>query len=282
MDNHLFTYFLMLFSVLCMHSSSESPHPLRLAVVGISSVLAGTGTVVALGSALHAAVEALRTPGRASVAEVVTAVSATAALVLLAWVCVGLLISVLAALPGRIGRVATRTGDRVVTAAVRRWAAILLGVCVASACAPGGAVAEPATMTQPVRTATPSDGLVAPGAPAPVWGADPTPDPAPAPAWTPTPVRSHPPVTLTAPRQLPAEQDRREVTVRRGDTLWHLAAAHLPEAATDAEIAAEWQRWYSLNRTVIGADPDLILPGQRLMIPSPSADLATTTTETAR
>ncbi|HHU11208.1 MAG TPA: hypothetical protein GXZ60_14535, partial [Intrasporangiaceae bacterium] len=83
-----------------MHSSSESPHPLRLAVVGISSVLAGTGTVVALGSALHAAVEALRTPGRASVAEVVTAVSATAALVLLAWVCVGLLISVLAALPG--------------------------------------------------------------------------------------------------------------------------------------------------------------------------------------
>ena len=72
------------------------------------------------------------------------------------------------------------------------------------------------------------------------------------------------------------------MTVRRGDTLWDLAAAHLLEAATDAEIAVEWQRWYSLNRTVIGADPDLILPGQRLVIPSPSADLATTTTETAR
>lgn len=272
-----------------MHSSSESPHPLRLGIVGVSSALAGSGAVVALGSALQGSLGVIRAPGRTSVAEVVTAVSAAAALALLAWVCLGVLIAVLATLPGRVGRIAARAGDTVVTAAVRRWAAILLGVCVVSTCAPGGAVAEPAAATHLISAAADSTAAghdtteparPAARAPVPVWGADR--DPAPAPEWTPTPVRALPPVTLTAPRHLPADEQRTEVTVRRGDTLWDLAAAHLPEAATDAEIAAEWQRWYALNGAVIGADPDLILPGQRLVIPTGSTELASTGAGDAR
>ncbi|MFP5336652.1 MAG: LysM peptidoglycan-binding domain-containing protein [Actinomycetes bacterium] len=57
------------------------------------------------------------------------------------------------------------------------------------------------------------------------------------------------------------------VVVRRGDTLWHIAARALPAGATDAEIAAEWPRWYDANRALIGADPHHIEPGQRLVPP---------------
>jgi LysM repeat protein len=57
------------------------------------------------------------------------------------------------------------------------------------------------------------------------------------------------------------------VTVRAGDSLWSLAATHLGSAATTAQIATAWPRWYAANRKVIGADPALIHPGQRLRPP---------------
>ena len=57
------------------------------------------------------------------------------------------------------------------------------------------------------------------------------------------------------------------VTVRRGDTLWSIATAHLGSGATDAEVAAEWPHWYEVNRAVIGDDPDLLVPGQQLQAP---------------
>ena len=59
------------------------------------------------------------------------------------------------------------------------------------------------------------------------------------------------------------------VVVSPGDTLWDIAARHLGSTATTAEIAGEWHRWYAVNADLIGADPDLIQPGQRLVAPSP-------------
>ncbi|GLW46252.1 transglycosylase [Streptomyces sp. NBRC 14336] len=44
--------------------------------------------------------------------------------------------------------------------------------------------------------------------------------------------------------------------VRQGDTLSGIAARH----------GTTWQRLYAANRAVIGGDPDLIVPGQRLRI----------------
>ena len=52
-----------------------------------------------------------------------------------------------------------------------------------------------------------------------------------------------------------------------GDSLWAIAARHLPSGATDAEIAAAWPRWYEANAEVIGADPDLIQQGQVSPLP---------------
>lgn len=57
------------------------------------------------------------------------------------------------------------------------------------------------------------------------------------------------------------------VTVRSGDTLWDLAAATLPPSASEAEIDRRWREIYQRNRSAIGADPDLIRPGQRLVLP---------------
>jgi nucleoid-associated protein YgaU len=56
-------------------------------------------------------------------------------------------------------------------------------------------------------------------------------------------------------------------TVEPGDTLWDIAAAHLPPTATRADVAAYWQQIYAANHRLIGADPDLIRAGQRLAIP---------------
>ncbi|MEV5932595.1 transglycosylase family protein [Streptomyces sp. NPDC052079] len=49
---------------------------------------------------------------------------------------------------------------------------------------------------------------------------------------------------------------RGDYTVRAGDTLSGIAARH----------GTSWQRLYEANRSVIGGDPDLIVPGQRLDI----------------
>jgi len=49
---------------------------------------------------------------------------------------------------------------------------------------------------------------------------------------------------------------RGDYTVRPGDTLSKVAARH----------GTTWQRLYTTNKAVIGGDPDLIVPGQRLEI----------------
>ncbi|HEU4491012.1 MAG TPA: LysM peptidoglycan-binding domain-containing protein, partial [Jiangellales bacterium] len=59
-----------------------------------------------------------------------------------------------------------------------------------------------------------------------------------------------------------------EVVVRRGDSLWQIAARALNGDATDAEIATEWPRWYETNRDVVGDDPHLLLPGTVLRPPA--------------
>lgn len=51
---------------------------------------------------------------------------------------------------------------------------------------------------------------------------------------------------------------RESYTVARGDSLSGIASAE--------RVQGGWQRLYAANRTVVGADPDLILPGQRLSL----------------
>ncbi|MBI0293492.1 LysM peptidoglycan-binding domain-containing protein, partial [Streptomyces sp. PRKS01-29] len=68
---------------------------------------------------------------------------------------------------------------------------------------------------------------------------------------------------LIAPKAVPeppakAQPRAGSYTVVRGDTLSRIA---------DTErVAGGWERLYAINRQVIGADPDLIRPGQRLTL----------------
>lgn len=55
-----------------------------------------------------------------------------------------------------------------------------------------------------------------------------------------------------------------EIVVRAGDSLWTLTARQLGPGASAAEIAAAWPALYAANRAVIGPNPGLIHPGQRL------------------
>lgn len=133
----------------------------------------------------------------------------------------------------------------------------------------------------------------APGAPAPVDSADPgepghpvqpadpaqpllLPDgsPVPEPAWTPAPALAarEPSVDVGLLSASPRDCPSAHAVVRRGDTLWAIAARHLGPGSTVQDVAQEWPRWYAANRDLIGPDPDLILPGQELVAPGPEVD----------
>jgi Tfp pilus assembly protein FimV len=77
-----------------------------------------------------------------------------------------------------------------------------------------------------------------------------------------------------APRapHIPPVSDASEThVVSPGDTLWSIAGARLPATTTDAEVAEAVVRWHTTNRAVIGADPDLLRPGQVLTPPQEPA-----------
>ena len=152
-----------------------------------------------------------------------------------AWLGAGIAVTLLAAVPGGAGRLFAAASRRLLPATLRRLVAGSAGLGVLLAPIPA------AIATNEV----PAHQLVAATVPAPVWPG------APAPAS-----RPDPPPTAERP-----------VRVRPGDSLWLIAARRLGPAAAPSDIAASWPHWYAANRTEIGDDPDLILPGQLLSPP---------------
>jgi len=219
-----------------------------------------------------------------------TVVAALAWLVLV-WLIAALVLVGAAAAPGRVGAVASGLSTVLVPAATRRVLAAALGVTLMTAGGAGAALAAPAAPA-PAPTAIselnldwPVSATGPPAAPAPLGrtaagtaphtSASAAPRPPAAGTAPQTPGRnaprppedhtaSHTPA-LATPR--PPDHAGDEVVVQRGDTLWSIAARHLGAGATDDEITREWPRWWSANRGVVGDDPDLIKPGQRLAPP---------------
>lgn len=66
------------------------------------------------------------------------------------------------------------------------------------------------------------------------------------------------------------ERTAAEVVVRPGDSLWAVAARHLPADATAEDISVAWPSWYAANRRAIGADPNLLDVGMVLQVPRPT------------
>ncbi|WP_286176069.1 hypothetical protein [Arthrobacter sp. NEB 688] len=236
------------------------------------------GTAVAAATTGALGVLALRTARAASAGVPVTAddalVAALAALaaVVLGWLVLAMVLEALAGVPGVVGRHAALLSARLAPRAARRLAALVLGAGVVTGGGLGTASADPLPGAMARPTVTPAvHGTAATdtGLPDPGWG--PGGVVAPDPGWTPDApvVRRQPDVSVVSGRVTGADRDT--VVVHRGDSLWTLAARHLGSGATDAEIARAWPRWYAANRALIGADPDLLLPGQVLRAPTVDA-----------
>jgi hypothetical protein len=67
----------------------------------------------------------------------------------------------------------------------------------------------------------------------------------------------------------PLRRQAAVVVVRPGDTLWAISRADLPADADDDAVAVRVREIHQANRAVIGTDPDLIRPDQRLRMPRP-------------
>lgn len=73
---------------------------------------------------------------------------------------------------------------------------------------------------------------------------------------------------VAAPAGSPTRSQTSTVVVRNGDTLWSVAGQELGGGeGSDAAVSARWQEIYRANRAVVGSDPDVIVPGQRLRLP---------------
>lgn len=249
---------------LCMPALSAG------AVIGTARLLAW-GTAEPLAAARG---------GQAGPDELIGLAAALAAWVVLGWLAAALAATALAAAPGAVGRLAGRAAALITPLAGRRLARIAVGLTVAAgpvaACAPAsGEHLAGGVDTMVSSTIDPSElpGVGRPGQPVPAAAVRPAESSAPAVAGHETP--PEPPGPTSSAGLVPEpvyeyadESDLvREVVVRRGDSLWLIAARHLGPEATATQIAAEWPRWHAANRAVIGANPDLILPGMILRPP---------------
>jgi len=230
--------------------------------VGMVAVLAAlVTTTAALRWGTSGVLAAVTTPGPADFDDLLALAAAGAAWAVLGWLAAGLLLSMASQARHRDGRLA-RLAQAITPLAVRRLAALLLGLGLVGAPL---AVALPAQADRNVATAEERANADAPPVDLPgleEW----TPDrPAPAVASS---GKTAEPLTLLVSRPHRGRGVSDHVVVRRGDTLWDIAARALGPDASIADIAASWPRWHAANTSTIGPDPDLILPGQLLRPPS--------------
>lgn len=179
--------------------------------------------------------------------------SAGVAWLMLAWFAGCVLLTVLARLPGAAGRCAERTASSITPNVVRRMVQAALGASIVA-----GTTGQLAYAAAPAQHPASVAATRAAGA-----RNLPLPD-------RPTPHGAHSP----KPDRPGDHGDRHRqhgdhaVVVHRGDTLWGIAASQLSGPATNQRIATAWPHWYAANRSVLGPDPNLILPGQRLQPPT--------------
>jgi resuscitation-promoting factor RpfA len=221
-------------------------------------------------------------------ADAVAAVLALAGWVVLGWLIVGSLAAAGSVLPGLAGAACSSIAGRITPVALRRTVEVLVGVGVATAGTAGqlAAAATPGPAHPPAKVAVPPARADAFGyrsgpcldrpATRPLVARPPVATPGAAPAIGSR--RPTGPGSLDRPGaraissrpagRVPSGRDTTVVVVRPGDSLWAIAARHLGPDPPDAAVAASWPRWYQRNRAVVGPDPDLLRPGQRLVAPT--------------
>jgi resuscitation-promoting factor RpfA len=287
------------------HRPALAPRIRGLALAA-SAMIVLSALSLRLGAMDRAAWGSVLQPGPASLDQALAALAGAFALVLIVWLLAALVFSLLAALASGTSALGLATADlaRLLAPMILRNAvAALLGVAIAASPAaadavhPGQTASQSATAAQIARPSVAESGLSPAWVPprdAPIAAAELTKpdqftsatspandepgvraDPDLLPGWIP----GRPPSSsitrvattelapvVTAPTRARVDPDD-QIVVRRGETLWDIAARHLGSGATDGEIASEWPHWFTANRAVIGADPDRLVPGERLRAP---------------
>jgi LysM repeat protein len=83
--------------------------------------------------------------------------------------------------------------------------------------------------------------------------------------------------TISVEGAQPAHELAERLVVAPGDSLWSISQQRLHPNATTQQIMNEAGRIYELNQSRIGDDPNLIFPGQELLVP-PAATPTTAAT----
>lgn len=260
----------------------------RPAVASAVTTIGLVGLVVAAARLARTRVGALLGPTPPSVDEVVVLGAAVLSLALSLWLLLALAVSAAAHLPGLPGRVSGALARRIAPVAVRRLAAIAVGVGVvgsgvATTASPATAAPAPVLAAAvdddvpspafaPTVTRAPSSSASTPTAPTAGTAVVPTLSEVAVrnerPGWVPSASSVRRPADARLVTGPARESVGGEVVVHRGDCLWDIVAAHLGPSATDDDIVREWPRWYAANRDVIGDDPDRITPGLVLHTPT--------------
>ncbi|KQY24625.1 hypothetical protein ASD16_03660 [Cellulomonas sp. Root485] len=272
---------------------------MRRTGASIGGLLAGTLASATLAGVLALHVRAVLSDhvGPWQVDTVIELAVAGVGSLVAAWLAAGALLATVCVVVRAAGA-SWRAGERLVhrcaPQVVRKALVLAVGAGIGLGMATGAsaAVPEPSATVAAVEAGddvVPSDlgwtvttsasPTAAPTAAAAAAETSPDPTTPPPPGPTAAPVTDAAVVALTAAAP-PATAPPTPVTtadavvVAAGDSLWSIAARHLPPDATDAEVAAAWPRWYEANSAVIGADPGLIQPGQVLMVPAPAEEPA--------
>ncbi|KQR06408.1 LysM domain-containing protein [Paenarthrobacter sp. Y-19] len=191
---------------------------------------------------------------------------------IVAWWVLSLVMAFLAALLHRVG-----AGNR--ATALSRFSPpfmVRLAIAVLGMNLLGGGLAQADVQPTPewIPTSTHGRAVLTEPSPAATGGADRsnTTSTAPDPGW-----RPRPPVVVPGLLSQPGSRDAAAapgsvsgVEVKAGDTLWSIAASRLAPFSTDVDVAAAWPKWYAANRSVIGDNPAVLLPGQILQPPEPA------------
>ena len=260
----------------------------RRAGTSIGGLLAGTLASATLAGVLALHVRAVLSDhvGPWQVDAVIEVAVAGVGALVAAWLAAGALLATVCVVVRAAGA-SWRAGERLVhrcaPQVVRKALVLAVGAGIGLGVATGASAAVPEPSASVAAVEAVPDDLgwtvtteATPTAAPPITAAEPSPGPDPTTA--PPPVAAAAPVTeaavveITAAAQPATAPD--DIVVAAGDSLWAIAARHLPPGATDAEVAAAWPRWYEANSGVIGADPGLIQPGQVLTVPVPAEEPA--------
>ena len=244
------------------------------------------GATALLGAVTGRQIEAIRDSGvLLDPATVLTAMAAGGATLVSARLSVCALAAAIALLTRRAGGRVTVAARIAVAASPRSMrpalAALLVGGLALAIAAPASAAPTnvvPAK-TSLARSAPTADSSIVAAASTGEVGTPASAPSLPAPGWVPSPPPRPPASGDSGPGALvelvssgavrrDAGADVDELVVRRGDTLWAIAARALGPGASDADVAAEWPRWWQRNKPAIGENPDLLIPGTRLTAPA--------------